>query len=843
MKFAKKTLDKHILQVYYINILQMQSKRRRAMYIKRIFALLLSLLILGTAAYAREAETEKDKYGETYYVTDNDGERRVRFKYNIINGIATITDAHVYKGSVDLVFPSEIDGYPVKRVENVTMERADEVTYEEDGATFTNNANMRVKSVTFEDGIESLSRVDFTECRELESLYIADSVKEIDKVWFSHNPKLSAVHIPDTVTKCDIKFERCYALEHLDFPKGMTEIPEYCCFMCASLESVTLPDSVTVIGNRAFAGCTSLTEIALSKRLEAINEAVFANTGIKTIDLPAGVTEIGEKAFYGTPLKEIKIPNNVKKIDKHAFGMCSELTALTIPSKTRVNAHVFNGCRNLSELTVNGKISRELFEALLNAYGPDPIPCIQKYYDEYDGDFVIFDGNYLAKYKGTDRNPVIPDGVTELGAQAFQGADIDSVTFPKSKIAEIPTYCFKGAKIKEITIPSIIGKVKEMAFYGCYDLEKLTIEDGVESVQDNAFINCYSLEKNNVNIGKKVRVSKNAFKQTPLDEDFTNGGGDSWRRSGDEIMEVPYKNAIRNELKTAQSFTDMADSEESMLLQRIGAISGYEDNTFRPQNDVTRAEAVKIILNAIGYSDENMAEFGLDYASGSQEETIRQCADYNPNHWANAYLQRGVDMGIISGFEDGTLHPDDNVTVEQLYTMLVNITGYGGYAKEEGYPAGYIKQAKMAGIDKNMEIREYSKKATRLETMKAVYNAVNAPVCMVKNETRQWDGKLIPEYEIKNGTGSNFRSLLTYNFWIFPVEAEVTDIDEDTVTVNIYGAVSFGGKGIAARSGKKAVLKTNDGERLTKGKNYNMYIKINDIDEEDYELVSASLID
>ncbi|MBR0470804.1 MAG: leucine-rich repeat protein, partial [Clostridia bacterium] len=822
------------------------------MYIKRIIALIMSLMLCGTAAYAEEAarteqtleseqtaevQAEKDKYGETYYVTDADGEKRVRFKYDVIDGAATITDAHVYKEETDLVFPSEIEGYPVKRVENVTMERADEVTYEEDGATFTNKANMRVKSVRFEDGIESLSRVDFTECREMESVYIADSVKEIDRARFSHCPKLGAVHMPENAARCDISFERCYAIEQLRFPKGIKEIPEYCCFMCTSLESVTLPEglevigkrafnscivldiinvpnSVTVIGDYAFCGCKALKTVKLPKRLEEINEGVFAGSGITSVELPAGIKTIGVKAFYETAIEEVKIPSSVKRIDRNAFGMCRNLLSITISANTKPEIYAFSGCHNLSDVTVDGGMTREIFEAMLGANVNEAAPCVKKYFDEYDGDFVIFDGHYLAKYKGTDRNPVIPEGVTELGAQAFREADIDSVTFPSTKIAEIPAHCFQGSKIKEITIPSTVGKIKEMAFYGCYDLARLTIEDGVESVQDSAFINCYSLGKSSVNIGKKVRVSKNAFRQTPLDEEFTDGGGVAWRRSSDDVMEVPFKHAMRNELKEAQSFTDMEDSAESTLLQRLGAISGYGDGTFRPQNDVTRAEAVKIILNAIGYSDENIAEFGLDYASGSQEETIRRCADYNPNHWGNAYMQRAVDMGIISGFEDGTLRPDDNVTVEQLYTMLVNITGYGGYAKKDGYPSGYIRQAQAACIDKDMIITKYDKNATRLETMKAVFNAINAPVCVVKNETRQWDGTLVPEYEIKNGTGKDYRTLLTYNFWIYPVEAEVTEVSADSVTVSIYGAPNFGGKAIAQRSGKTAALKTDMADRL-----------------------------
>lgn len=846
---------------------------------KRIVAIIISLTLMGAVAFAETettaettqetteiqltaeadeniseekaaeekaevSETQSDKYGEKYYVTDKDGEKRVRFTYDVENGKATITDVHVYKDNTDLVFPAEIDGYPVKAADNVIL---------------PGDERERIISLTFENGIERLHRVYIDYCPNIETIAFGDSIREISDSGFFQCTSLKKLHLPEKLERGKFNFGGS-ALTSVTIPDGMTEIPENFLNMCESLTDVTMGSGVKVIGKSAFAGCTALEDIAIPSSVTAIGDYAFSHckgikkitipdrvssigvgafyeAGIEKIKLPSGLTEIGEKAFYATPLEEINIPKSVKTIGKNAFAQCAELKKLTISDKTRVNASAFSGCKALDDVTVDGEMSRDLFEALNRG-----TPYIQKYSDNYDGDFVIFDG-CLSKYKGTDKNPVIPEGVTELGEQAFQNTAIDSVTFPTTKIAEIPSYCFKGSQIKEITIPSTVGKVKEMAFYGCMYLEKLTIEDGVESVQDNAFINCYSLTEKNVNIGKKVRVSVNAFKQTPLDEEFTNNGGVSWRRGDDYVMEVPYKNAIRNSLKNAQSFKDMADSEESALMQRLGAISGYEDGTFRPQNDVTRAEVVKIILNVIGYSDEDIAEFGLDYASGSQEETIRECADYNPNHWANAYLQRGVDMGIISGFEDGTLRPDDNVTVEQLYTMLVNITGYGGYAKKDGYPEGYIKQAQTAGIDNDMGINEYSKNATRLEAMKAVYNAVNAPVCLVKNETRLWDGTLVPEYEIKNGTGRNFRSLLTYNFRIFPVEAEVTDTDDNAVTVNIYGAVSFGGRAIAARHGKSAVLKTDNGSDFVKGKNYKMYVKINDIDEEDYELVCAAAIE
>lgn len=38
----------------------------------------------------------------------------------------------------------------------------------------------------------------------------------------------------------------------------------------------------------------------------------------------------------------------------------------------------------------------------------------------------------LIKYNGKSKNPVIPEGVEKIGKSAFEVAEIDSVTIPKS---------------------------------------------------------------------------------------------------------------------------------------------------------------------------------------------------------------------------------------------------------------------------------------------------------------------------------------------------------------------------------------------------------------------------
>lgn len=60
------------------------------------------------------------------------------------------------------------------------------------------------------------------------------------------------------------------------------------------------------------------------------------------------------------------------------------------------------------------------------------------------------------------------------------------------------------------------------------------------------------------------------------------------------------------------AFTDVSPSHENYqainYLERTGIIQGYSDNTFRPEQTVVRAEAVKIIFAPLFESFEQVIE-------------------------------------------------------------------------------------------------------------------------------------------------------------------------------------------------------------------------------------------
>lgn len=88
-------------------------------------------------------------------------------------------------------------------------------------------------------------------------------------------------------------------------------------------------------------------------------------------------------------------------------------------------------------------------------------------------------------------------------------------------------------------------------------------------------------------------------------------------------------------------------------------ITGYFDGTFRPNNNMSRAEAAAIFARLISErKDENI--------SG-----ISSFADTNTKSWYDAYVGYLEQYSIIKGYSDGTFKPNDYVSRAEFVAMTV----------------------------------------------------------------------------------------------------------------------------------------------------------------------------
>ena len=51
-------------------------------------------------------------------------------------------------------------------------------------------------------------------------------------------------------------------------------------------------------------------------------------------------------------------------------------------------------------------------------------------------------------------------------------------------------------------------------------------------------------------------------------------------------------------------------------------------------------------------------------------------SDIDKSYWAYDDIAKAVSIGFISGYDDGTFRPADNVTYEQAITMIFHVLGY-----------------------------------------------------------------------------------------------------------------------------------------------------------------------
>ena len=116
----------------------------------------------------------------------------------------------------------------------------------------------------------------------------------------------------------------------------------------------------------------------------------------------------------------------------------------------------------------------------------------------------------------------------------------------------------------------------------------------------------------------------------------------------------------------ADAFDDTATTE-IYTLSTFGLLEGYEDGTFRPTNAITRAEFCAMLSNV------------LDLPEG-QNLSFSDVAD---DAWYNKAVSAMAARGFVSGMGDGTFHPDDTITYEQMVTILSSVAVWASMKAEE----------------------------------------------------------------------------------------------------------------------------------------------------------------
>lgn len=182
------------------------------------------------------------------------------------------------------------------------------------------------------------------------------------------------------------------------------------------------------------------------------------------------------------------------------------------------------------------------------------------------------------------------------------------------------------------------------------------------------------------------------------------------------------------------AFSDVDNShpykEAITTLSTLDVINGYEDGTFAPDKEISRAEFTKMIVYML-----NLGELSTP---------ITTFEDVPQTHWANANIKTAYDLQIINGFDDGLFRPDDPVTYEQALKMVVCTLGYQPYAEQMGgYPKGYRDQASVLKLTDKVSNLGYSDNAPRGVIAQIMFNALEVEKHENVNGTWKASGKTL----------------------------------------------------------------------------------------------------
>jgi hypothetical protein len=108
---------------------------------------------------------------------------------------------------------------------------------------------------------------------------------------------------------------------------------------------------------------------------------------------------------------------------------------------------------------------------------------------------------------------------------------------------------------------------------------------------------------------------------------------------------------------TASATTDIkghwAESQISSWIDK-GLIKGYEDGSFKPENQITRAEFIALVNRSFGFTEKAAISFG----------------DVPADNWAYPEIAIAVKAGYITGYEDGTIGAAKPISRQEVAAIV-----------------------------------------------------------------------------------------------------------------------------------------------------------------------------
>ena len=165
-------------------------------------------------------------------------------------------------------------------------------------------------------------------------------------------------------------------------------------------------------------------------------------------------------------------------------------------------------------------------------------------------------------------------------------------------------------------------------------------------------------------------------------------------------------------------------AEAVAVLNGMGVFKGYEDGSFKPENNITRAEVATIIYRIYTGDVAKNDKSGL-YA------TYNKFSDMAGAGWAAGYIGYCSNAELVKGYPNGTFQPSGNITGYEVLAMILRAVGYDKNGEFTGadWALNVAKYAEQLDILKNVaKTTNLGAPATRELVAEILFRAINVPM-------------------------------------------------------------------------------------------------------------------
>ena len=221
---------------------------------------------------------------------------------------------------------------------------------------------------------------------------------------------------------------------------------------------------------------------------------------------------------------------------------------------------------------------------------------------------------------------------------------------------------------------------------------------------------------------------------------------------------------IGSVVSAATSFSDVKNTKYEEAVENLVSlkiVNGFEDNTFKPKNNVTRAQLSKMLVISMGMEDE-VASAGRKFLNFK---------DVLSSYWGYGYIKVASDKKLVNGYTDGKFKPDGTVTYAEATAMVVRALGYEDVIKKSSltWPNNYMSYANdKLKLFNGIGTFKANDPATRGDIALLLWNALRTGVCDIVGEN-------------SNGLiyGQGTPMISAYLGYTYIKNAEITKVDFD----------------------------------------------------------------